>query len=279
MHQNTVKVSVIIPVFNRENTIERALNSVFSQTYSPVEIIVVDDASNDKTQEILQRYIHKIKIFRQDNNRGVSAARNRGVSEAEGEWIAFLDSDDEWFPHKLETQMLYLENHPKTHILQSDEQWVRNKKKVNPPAKYLKKGGEIFKNCLKTCIVGPSTVICRRELMHEMHGFDESLPVCEDYDLWLRIAAKYPIPLIDEKLIIKYGGYKDQLSLITPAMDRFRVQSLEKIYLHENLNSDQKKALLDELIKKLGYLHEGALRRGMDATNYGEKLKKYKKKL
>jgi glycosyltransferase involved in cell wall biosynthesis len=278
MHKNTVKISVIIPVFNRENTIERALDSVLSQTYFPMEIIVIDDASDDGTAKILQRYIHEIKIFRQNINMGVSVARNRGIAEAKGEWIAFLDSDDEWFSHKLETQIKYLKNHPEIHILQSEEQWIRNEKKVNPPVKYIKKGGKIFKNCLKTCIVGPSTVICRRELLQEMRGFDENLTVCEDYDLWLRIAAKYPIPLIDEILINKYGGHKDQLSLITPAMDRFRVQSLEKIFQQENLSSEQRKALLDELILKLGYLHEGALRRGMNGEEYFEKLKKFNDK-
>jgi glycosyltransferase involved in cell wall biosynthesis len=239
---------------------------------------VVDDASDDGTSKILESYSLEIKVLNHDYNKGVSAARNYGIAKAKGEWIAFLDSDDEWLPHKLERQMDYLEKHPETRILQSQEQWIRNGKKVNPPKKYIKKGGQIFKDCLKTCIVGPSTLICERELLREMQGFDENLPVCEDYDLFLRIAAKYPIPLVDEILITKYGGHKDQLSLKTPAMDRFRVQSLEKIYSQEILTPDQENALLDELILKLSYLHAGSLRRGIDETLYHEKLNIYNKK-
>ncbi|MCK4531176.1 MAG: glycosyltransferase family 2 protein, partial [Candidatus Marinimicrobia bacterium] len=110
----------------------------------------------------------------------------------------------------------------------------------------------------------------------EKGGFDENLLVCEDYDLWLRIAAKYPIPLIHETLIIKYGGHPDQLSLSTPAMDRFRVQSLEKILKKEPLSMTQRSELLEELILKLSYLYEGAVRRRKNSQYYLEKLMDYR---
>ncbi len=269
------QISVVIPVYNREQTIERAIDSVLAQERLPEEIIVVDDGSTDNTPEILNAYHTKIQVVRQ-SNKGVSAARNRGVELARGKWIAFLDSDDEWLPDKLQKQMTYLEQHPNTRILQTDERWIRNNMRVNPGKKYFKKSGNIFKNCLKTCIVGPSTVICERSLLKEKGGFDENLPVCEDYDLWLRIAAKHPIPLIKQTLIIKYGGHPDQLSLSTPGMDRFRVQSLEKILKKEPLSMTQRSELLEELILKLSYLYEGAVRRRKDSGIYLKKLMDYR---
>jgi len=269
------QISVVIPVYNREQTIRRAIDSVLAQELLPEEIIVVDDGSTDNTPEILNSYLPKIQVVRQ-GNKGVSAARNRGIEVAGGKWIAFLDSDDEWMPDKLLKQMTYLEQHPNTRILQTDERWIRNNMRVNPGKKYFKKSGNIFKNCLKTCIVGPSTVICESALLAEMGGFDENLPVCEDYDLWLRIAAKYPIPLINQTLIVKYGGHPDQLSLSTPAMDRYRVQSLEKILKEEDLSGTQRSELLDELILKLGYLYEGAVRRRKDSEIYLKKLMDYR---
>ncbi|MEA3392104.1 MAG: glycosyltransferase [Candidatus Marinimicrobia bacterium] len=269
------QISVVIPVYNRAQTIGRAIDSVLAQELLPEEIIVVDDGSTDNTPEILSSYLPKIQVVRQ-GNWGVSAARNRGIEVAGEKWITFLDSDDEWLPDKLQKQMSYIDQHPNTRILQTEERWIRNNMRVNPGKKYAKKSGNIFKYCLKTCIVGPSTVICEAKLLSEMGGFDENLPVCEDYDLWLRIAAKYPIPLIHETLIIKYGGHSDQLSLSTPAMDRFRVQSLEKILKEETLSGTQRSELLDELILKLSYLYEGAVRRKVDAEKYWEKLSIYK---
>ncbi|MEA2077466.1 MAG: glycosyltransferase family 2 protein [Candidatus Marinimicrobia bacterium] len=275
MKYSKPQISVVIPVHDRAHTIRRAIDSVLAQELLPDEIIVVDDGSTDKTPDILASYLPKIQVVRQ-GNRGVSAARNRGVAQANEKWIAFLDSDDEWMYDKLQKQMSYIEQHPNIRILQTEERWIRNNMRVNPGKKYVKKSGNIFKNCLKTCIVGPSTVICEAKLLSEMGGFDEKLPVCEDYDLWLRIAAKYPIPLLSEALIIKYGGHPDQLSLSIPGMDRYRVQSLEKILQEEPLSGTQKHELLDELIIKLGYLYEGAVRRRKDTDIYLRKLMDYR---
>ena len=275
MKYTNPQISVVIPVYNRELTVKRAIDSVLAQELHPDEIIVVDDGSTDPTPEILKSYDHKIQIVRQEN-KGVSAARNRGVETASGKWIAFLDSDDEWTPDKLQKQLACYRLHPNMRILQTEERWIRNNMRVNPGKKYSKKSGNIFKNCLKTCIVGPSTVMCERSLLMEMGGFDEKLPVCEDYDLWIRIAAKYAIPLLPEALTIKYGGHPDQLSLSTPAMDRYRVQSLEKIYKEVTLSRIQRIELLEELILKLSYLYEGAVRRQKDSVYYLKKLMDYR---
>ena len=275
MKHTKPQISVVIPVYNREQSIRRAIDSVLGQELLPDEIIVVDDGSTDRTPEILSSYLPKIQIVRQEN-RGVSAARNRGIKAANGEWIAFLDSDDEWLPDKLIKQISCYGLHPNMRIFQTEERWIRNNIRVNPGKKYSKKSGNIFNECLKTCIVGPSTVICKASLLEEMGGFDEKLPVCEDYDLWIRVAAKYPIPLLPEALTVKYGGHSDQLSLSTPAMDRYRVQSLEKIFNEEPLSRIQRSEVLDELILKLSYLYEGAVRRKKDSEYYLKKLMDYR---
>ena len=268
------QISVVIPVYNREHSIRRAIDSVLAQELQPDEIIVVDDGSDDDTTWIIDSYLPKIQVVRQEN-KGVSAARNRGIEAATGRWIAFLDSDDEWMRDKLLKQMNCMKREGNVRISQTEERWIRNNMRVNPGKKYAKKSGNIFRDCLKTCIVGASTVMCERSLLEEMNGFDESLKVCEDYDLWIRIAAKHPIPLFPEALTVKYGGHPDQLSNM-PAMDRFRVKSLEKIYQEENLTTRQQIELLDELILKLSYLYEGAVRSNRNSRGYLQDLMYYK---
>ena len=141
----TLLVSVVIPTFNRSAVIIRAINSVFNQTFKDYELIIVDDGSSDDTYESLKLFIDtkKIKYFRQ-NNLGVSAARNLGVKNANGQFVAFLDSDDEWLPHKLNEQIKYLSNNPDIKIVYSDEIWIRNGKRVNQKAIHKKSGGNIF---------------------------------------------------------------------------------------------------------------------------------------
>jgi glycosyltransferase involved in cell wall biosynthesis len=268
------QISVVIPVHNRPQAIRRAIDSVLSQELLPDEIIVVDDGSDDKTPYILNSYLPQIQVLTQEN-KGVSAARNRGIEAASGRWIAFLDSDDEWERDKLHKQIDCMKRQGMVRISQTEERWIRNNMRVNPGKKYLKKSGNIFKHCLKNTIVGASTVICEKSLLEEMNGFDESLPVCEDYDLWIRIAAKYPIPLIPQALTVKYGGHPDQLSNM-PAMDRYRVQSLKKIFEEEDLSHRQKTDLIDELITKLEYLYEGAVRGRHASRGYLEDLMYYK---
>lgn len=276
MKQFSPHVSVIIPVYNRPVKVARAIYSVLNQEILPQEIIVVNDGSDDETSSVLDTFSADIRVLYQDN-KGVSAARNLGILAAEGNWIAFLDSDDEWKPDKLKKQLRYLREHPDICILQTDEIWIRKGKRVNPGKKYTKKGGDIFEECLPYCIVSPSTILCKKSLFDTIGGFDESLPVCEDYDLWLRIAAKYPIPLLPDATIFKHGGHTNQLSLTIPAMDRYRVRSLEKILKTEPLTETQRNALLHVLIQKLTYLRDGALRQGMDVSGYAEKINIYQK--
>ena len=257
---NKPLVSVIIPAFNRANVIKRAVNSVIEQSFKDFECIVVDDGSTDETELVLQEFSNKIKVIKSEN-RGVSAARNLGAAEAVGTFIAFLDSDDEWKPQKLQKQIDFMHKNG-FRISQTDETWVRNGKFVNKSNKYKRPSGDIFYNCLEVCAVTPSSVIMEKELFFGYGGFDESFPVCEDYDLWLRMSLKEKFGLIDEPLIIKYGGNPDQLSNST-CLDKYRIISIFNM-LNENreLSAKQEKALREVLAKKVKIYSEGAKKRG-----------------
>ena len=255
------KVSVVIPTCDRIETLPRSLDSVINQTFSDWELIVVDDGSTDGTDEMILRDYPAVRLHRQENT-GVSAARNAGVALTSGEWIAFLDSDDAWLPEKLERQLSVLANEPELRLSHTNEIWIRNGKRVNQPKEYAKSGGDIYRRCLPLCCICPSSVLLRRDLFDEIGGFDEILPVCEDYDLWLRITAREPVHYLDEALVRKYGGHKDQLSTTVWGLDRYRIRALEKILSEEILSPKDQLLTKETLIKKLRILIAGARKRG-----------------
>jgi glycosyltransferase involved in cell wall biosynthesis len=199
-------VSVIIPTFNRAHKIARAVASVLYQTFTDYEIFVVDDGSEDTTPEVLSQFGSHIARITHSRNLGVSAARNTGIRRSRSPLIAFLDSDDYWLPDKLAAQVSFLRANPEALACQTEELWIRRGARVNPMKKHFKPSGEIFEPSLKLCVVSPSTVVVKRSLLEEVGLFDEEFPVCEDYDLWLRISWKYPIWLVREPLAIKEGG-------------------------------------------------------------------------
>lgn len=269
------KVSVIIPVYNRSILIGRAVNSVLAQDFKDYEIIVVDDGSTDDTPKILSTYKDKIKIITQ-KNRGVSAARNKGVSISSGQYIAFLDSDDMWLPEKLSTQVNYFKSNLKTLICQTEEIWIRNGIRVNPKKKHKKQSGMIFIPSLSLCLVSPSAVMLKKEFFDKFEGFDESLPACEDYDLWLRISCRYSIALINTPLIIKYGGHDDQLSKM-PGLDKFRILAICKSIESGYLSNKQIAAALSVLKKKCFVYANGCKKRKklIEAEKYMQIYEKY----
>lgn len=264
------EISVIIPTFNRVEVLPRALNSVLNQQNVSFEVLVIDDGSTDGTRELIAGSFPQVSYFYQQNQ-GPSAARNRGIENARGTWIAFLDSDDEWMPGKLEAQLGFFFAEPSYRIAQTEEIWIRNGKRVNAMNKHKKYGGWIFEKCLPLCNVSPSAVMVHRKLFDEIGLFDETLPACEDYDLWLRIAAKNPIGLLEKTYLIKYGGHEDQTSRKYPAMDRFRIQSLLKILKSGILNPEQTDAAHAMLEEKSRIFIQGALKRGKNTE--AEKLK------
>jgi len=227
------QITAIIPVFNRENTIRRAVDSILAQSRMPEEIIVVNDCSTDGTGKILDSYGDRITHIRLSKNAGPSAARNEGAKHAQTEWIAFLDSDDCWEKTKLHNQIEYLRKYPFYQILQSEEKWIRNGIRVNPCSHHKKPEGWIFEPSLQRCLISPSAVLLKKSLFNESGGFDESLPVCEDYDLWLKISRYLTVGLEPGMSVVKYGGHNDQLSGKYPAMDIFRVQSLSWLLRRE----------------------------------------------
>jgi glycosyltransferase involved in cell wall biosynthesis len=239
-----------------------AVASVCTQRGVEPEIVVVDDGSTDGTAEALTtEFGDAVRVIRADH-RGVAAARNLGVRSSRGALLAFLDSDDRWLPGKLAAQVALFEAAPRVQICQTEEIWIRNGVRVNACKHHRKPSGDIFEPSLRRCLVSPSAVMLRRELFERAGGFDESLPVCEDYDLWLRIARDTPVPLIDRPLLAKHGGHADQLSRRFWGMDRFRVAALARLLAEERLTTAQRQATAAVLAEKCAILANGAARRG-----------------
>ena len=240
-------VSVIIPTYNRGWILKEAVDSVLSQDFTDFELIVVDDGSTDNTQDILNSYKKDIIVLKQ-NNKGVSSARNRGIASASGKYIAFLDSDDFWLPQKLSTQLDFFNTNPEALICQTEEKWIRKGVRVNPKNRHRKLSGNIFEQSIYLCLVSPSAVMLKRNLFEKTGMFDENLPACEDYDMWLRVSCRYPVFLIDTPLIIKRGGHDDQLSR-SSGLDRYRIQSLKKI-IESNLLTDAQATAAVKVLKE-----------------------------
>jgi glycosyltransferase involved in cell wall biosynthesis len=233
-----MSVSVIIPTHNRPKFTQEAIDSVKAQTYQDFEIIVIEDMKG----------------------KGPSWARNQGAAKAKGKYLAFLDSDDIWKKRKLEKQLKCLKENRRFNANYTDEIWVRNGKHLNQMKKHQKFHGQIFEKCLPLCIISASSILMAKKLFDELGGFDESLPVCEDYDLWLRLSLRHPVAYLDEKLIIKRGGHKDQLSRKYWGMDRFRIQALEKLFA-SGLDNDKKRLVVEELERKYHVLLNGSWKR------------------
>jgi glycosyltransferase involved in cell wall biosynthesis len=272
----SMHISVIIPVYNRVNLVGRALASVYAQNRPAREVIVVDDGSSDGTGNYVRTHFPQARYIRQANQ-GVSAARNRGIAAARNDWLAFLDSDDEWLPHKLQIQCRALEINPAYRICHSNEIWVRRGRRVNPMRKHAKSGGDIFQRCLPRCVISPSSVVVHRSVMETVGRFDEAFCVCEDYDLWLRVCAAYAVLYVEQPLIIKYGGHPDQLSRRYPAMDRFRIEALEKIIRHGTLSPADRHAAVHMLLQKIRIYTDGAQKRGRrhEVLSYRQKCAHY----
>lgn len=258
-----MQISVVIPAYNREKFISRAIESVLNQTHKVDEIIVVDDGSLDNTLEVLDTFGDKIRVINQSNS-GVSCARNRGVENSSFDWIAFLDSDDEWDKDKIREQVQFHADNPEILFSHTNEIWIRNGKKINQKSHHKKFGGFCFEKNLDFCHIAPSSVMIERDLFKEVGSFDESLVVCEDYDLWLRVLREYPIGLIEKELVTKYAGHDNQLSFGYSVMDKFRVTALLK---HDDLEMVQ-----EEIIKKCMILINGAKKR--DNIDIQEEYKK-----
>jgi glycosyltransferase involved in cell wall biosynthesis len=256
-----LSASIIVPTFNRAEFLKEALDSVLAQTIDDWELVVVDDGSTDATPEVFSVCRDpRIRYVRQSRC-GVAAARNRGVALSCASMVAFLDSDDLWLPDKLKSQLRFFSLNPAAAICQTEETWVRCGRRVNPRTRHRKHSGWIFKECLPLCIVSPSAVMLKREAFDELGGFDESLPACEDYDLWLRASLRYEIHTLPQRLIIKRGGHEDQLSRQW-GLDRWRVLALEKVLFDPALPTAYVPLVVREIARRSKIVAAGAGKRG-----------------
>lgn len=261
MKSRAPAVSVIIPTFNRSAMVLEAVDSVLSQSFRDFELIVVDDGSTDGTADLLAPYGDRLRLLRQENG-GVSSARNCGLRASRAPLMAFLDSDDLWHPEKLSCQASYLRTFPAAALCHTEEIWVRKGVRVNPRDRHAKAEGHSFRRLLRESLISPSAVMIRRELFDEVGGFDESLPACEDYDLWLRIARSREIHLIRRPLVTKRGGHADQLTRTLWGLDRFRVRVLGRLSGDPGLLPGETAEVRRVLREKCRILAEGCRRRG-----------------
>lgn len=231
-------VSVIIPTYNRACFLRSAIASVINQTFQDFEIIIVDDGSKDNTQSLVQELEdERIRYVRHETNRGEAKARNTGVLNSSGEYIAFLDDDDEWFPDKLQRQLNLLQSADSsvggvyTGYVAIDAVEGRTLRECAP-----EKRGNIYKDLAAGNVIGgPSTVLLRMECFKKLGLFDETIPWGLDYDMWIRIAEKYGFECIKEPLV-KYYYHEDQISNFTEMRIKGKEALLKKhkIYFSEN---------------------------------------------
>ena len=255
-------VSVIIPTHNRREILTRAVASVRAQTFRGWHLLIVDDGSDDGTdRDWSDPGDSRIRYLRTER-RGVSAARNLGIQQARFPWIAFLDSDDTWLPKKLEEQLAALESHPGYLAAHSDEIWIRRGRRVNPRKIHRKYGGWVYRYSLPRCVISPSSILIARDLLDRCGAFDENFPVCEDYELWLRMFARHPICFVDRPLLVKTGGHADQLSRSTWGLDRFRVRAMLKTIESGVLSLQQEAWTAAEIVRKSKILAGGCEKRG-----------------
>lgn len=268
------RISVIIPTYNREELLPRALRSAISQSATPAEVLVVDDGSDDNTREVVKEIAASADMeirYLYQPNRGPAAARNRGIRAASSEYLAFLDSDDEFHPDKLAIQSALLRGRPDYRISHTRETWMRrgahlNQKKIHAPP-----DDDIFPRCLRLCCIGMSTVLIHRGLFETYGYFDETMRCCEDYDFWLRLAPFERFGLVQQQLTVKHGGRPDQVSYaFRTGMDRFRIQSLAKFISSGGLKRQQYRLALEELRRKCRIYAGGCIKhqRPLEAAHY-----------
>lgn len=256
-------VSVIIPTYDRINLLQEAIASVHAQLYRPVELIVVDDGSTDGTVQRLRRQ-DGVSLLCIDHTGCPGAVRNAGIAAAAGDYLAFLDSDDLWMPDKLAMQMEALAADTDTPIIHCRERWLRNGRKVSQAGQHHQRSGRLFADAVRKCIIGPSTVLLRRAVLDNAGGFRDDLQIAEDYELWLRVTARYPVAYCDRELVIKRAGHGNQLSERYGHIERFRVEALAPLVEADHWQEPERSIARRELARKCVIHAAGARKRGHD---------------
>jgi glycosyltransferase involved in cell wall biosynthesis len=253
-------VSVIIPTYNSAAYLVEAIDSVLAQTYSDVEILVIDDGSTDDTPQVIKRYGDRVRYLRQANS-GVSVARNRGISESLGRYVAFLDADDTWLPQKLERQMEALAESKSARA--SNTAYFMTRSDLTPieVRRNPSEGSVLADLLLRGTIVFISTVVCERSVLDLTGGFDPALSQCADWDMWIRVAAHTDFLGVGEPLV-NYRQHDSNMSRNAPLLERDSVRVLEKGFamagLPAELRASSRSAFARNYMVLAGtYFHEG----------------------
>ncbi len=222
-------VSVVIPTYNAARYVEAAVASVLGQTFKDVEVLVVDDGSTDETEAVLSRYRSAVRYLRQENG-GVSAARNRGIQESTGRYVAFLDADDTWFPEKLDRQVAALGSSGRHRACYSAHVICTEALEPLSVQRGVRKSSSLEGLLLIGNVVGtPSSVLCDRSLFSIVGGFDPRLSQCADWDMWVRLATVSEFLYLDEPLVM-YRQHGSNMSRAPKLLERDSVRVLEKAF-------------------------------------------------
>jgi glycosyltransferase involved in cell wall biosynthesis len=200
----SLKVSIIVPTYNRAHLVIETINSILAQTFKDFELIVIDNESSDNTEEVIKSYSDgRIRYFRNQNNGLVAVNRNYGINKANGEYIAFCDDDDLWMPEKLERQVKLLDLNKELGLVYSDS-YIMNENGNLERYTLLSSSklfrGNVFDKLFQMNFIPMLTVMIRREVLSKVGGFDPKYIIAQDHDLWLRIAEHYPIDFTEEPL-------------------------------------------------------------------------------
>ncbi len=251
MSQKNPQVSIIIPTYNRSSFLQRAITSILNQTFDDFELIIVDDCSIDDTERVVaDMNDDRIKYMKLESNIGAAAARNIGIKSARGQYIAFLDSDDEYLHNKLELQINKFQETPGNVGIIYSGYYIIYESDSYHEVVLPEYKGNLFDILLKHNRIGSSTPLVRKECFDSCGLFDESLPSCQDWDMWLRISTKYDFDFANEPLA-KAHNHGNQISTNIESKILSREKLLEKYKLY--IVKEPKTA--SYLYQRLGFLH------------------------
>jgi glycosyltransferase involved in cell wall biosynthesis len=242
--------SIIIPLYNKENAIESTLQSVFNQSFTNYEVIVINDGSTDKSEQKVNTFSdERLRLFSTEN-KGVSQARNLGISQSKGKLIAFLDADDYWFPTHLESLYQLSKNFPEAGLLATNYQFYFSDKKIMQPTfdgipaeKWSGIVPDFFASSMKFRLAWTSAVAVKKETFETVGTFDENITLGagEDTDMWIRIALKYPVAF-DNEVSASYQMATENRISLSKTLER-KFSKLDKFLIEEQTNSSLKKYL------------------------------------
>ena len=252
MTKNYPIVSVIIPTYNRTALLPRAIRSVLNQSFQDFELIIVNDGSTDNTEEVVKSFEdNKIRYIRHEKNRGGSAARNTGIKAAQGQYIGLLDDDDEWLPEKLEKQINKFQGLSEGYgVVYSGFSYVYEKKGEIISNNVPMLRGNVYDSLIKGCILGSPTPVIKKICFQKAGFFDETLPSCQDWDMWIRISKNYNFDFVPD-ILAKHYVHGVQISVDLNVKIIAREKLIEKYWI----DLSQKPQTLSILLTRLGILY------------------------